>query len=70
MAAEVGYKRQRCARGHPSWLFNPYCRDQKTTTTIVILDSSLFHAFMGRNNISPAELLERATANGYEQGAQ
>ena len=24
---------------------------------------------MGRNNISPAELLERATANGYKQGA-
>ena len=24
---------------------------------------------MGRNDISPAELLERATANGYKQGA-
>jgi hypothetical protein len=24
---------------------------------------------MGRNNLSPAELLQRATANGYKQGA-
>ena len=24
---------------------------------------------MGRNNVSPAELLERVIANGYKQGA-
>lgn len=24
---------------------------------------------MGRNDVSPAELLKRATANGYKQGA-
>ena len=29
----------------------------------------LFYAAYGRIDISPAELLERATANGYKQGA-
>jgi len=57
----------------PSWPLKSYSCDPKTTTTVpptVILGSSLYflQSWAG-TNVSPAEVLERATANDYKQGA-
>lgn len=67
MAAGVGYKGERCA-AHPSTpiftLVNQ--RISLSSPPQSSSNSSLFHADMGRNEVSPAELVKRATANGYK----